>query len=90
MTYDSKNRLSYTKDEYKQLENENERLKKAIKDFGNNPAGFDWGILGRIDDLENLLESVAGFMGHLEQSEYAEEAMTYRADIEHILDEEKS
>lgn len=31
---------------------ENKRLKKAIKDFGNNPAGFDWAVLDRIEKLE--------------------------------------
>ncbi len=31
---------------------ENRLLKKAIEDFGRNPAGFDWAVLGKIDNLE--------------------------------------
>jgi len=46
--------------EFKDLEDENEklqakvgRLEKAILDFGNNPAGFDWAVLERIERLES-------------------------------------
>lgn len=35
-----------------ELEAENARLRKAIESYGNNPAGFDWAVLGRIDELE--------------------------------------
>lgn len=34
------------------LSTENERMKKLIESYGNNPAGFDWEVLGQIDDLE--------------------------------------
>lgn len=37
---------------YNELEAENKRLKKAIEDFGNNPAGFDWAVLEKIEQLE--------------------------------------
>jgi len=38
--------------EWNKLFAENEQLKKAILDFGKNPAGFDWGVLNKIDELE--------------------------------------
>lgn len=38
-----------------ELEAENKRLKNAIREFGNNPAGFDWAVLERIEDLEEAL-----------------------------------
>ena len=34
------------------LQAENERLKKAILDFGNGEMDFDWAVLDRIDVLE--------------------------------------
>lgn len=40
---------------YKQLQTENERLKKAILDYGKNPAGFDWAVLERIEQLEKAV-----------------------------------
>lgn len=70
-----------------QIQAKNEQLKKAIEDFGNNPAGFDWGVLDKIDDLENLLIAISSFMKHLGQSEYAETAMEYQASIERALGE---
>ena len=36
-------------------ETENKRLKKAIDDFGNNPAGFAWAVLERIEQQETQL-----------------------------------
>ena len=33
-------------------EAENRRLKKAIEDYGNNPAGFDWAVLEKIENQE--------------------------------------
>jgi len=39
-------------DEIESLRTENERLKKAITDFGKNPVGFDWAVLEKIDNLE--------------------------------------
>ena len=44
----------------KALEAENRKLKKAIEDFGKNPAGFDWGVLDRIDQLEEVLDWIIG------------------------------
>lgn len=38
--------------EGKAVLDEIKRLKKAIEDFGKNPAGFDWAILMKLDDLE--------------------------------------
>jgi hypothetical protein len=38
------------------LEAENERLKNAIIDFGNNPTGFDWAVLGKLDKQEQEIE----------------------------------
>lgn len=29
-----------------------ERLRSVIESFGKNPAGFDWGVLERLDELE--------------------------------------
>lgn len=37
-----------------ELQSENKALKKAIEDFGNNPAGFDWGVLNRLNELEDV------------------------------------
>ena len=74
-------------DAFKETDKENEQLKKAIEDFGNNPAGFDWAILERIDCLERFLKSIANFFGHLEVSDYAETAMEFRASIEEVLGE---
>jgi hypothetical protein len=33
-----------------------ERLRRAIESFGNNPAGFDWGVLAKIDEQEAEIE----------------------------------
>lgn len=41
-----------------QLRKENDRLKKAILDFGNG-ADFDWGVLRRIDELEEEHDQLA-------------------------------
>ncbi len=38
--------------ELKAAELERDAARKAILSFGNNPAGFDWAVLGRIDELE--------------------------------------
>lgn len=38
-----------------ELEAENKRLKKVINEFGNNPAGFDWAVLEKIENLEEAL-----------------------------------
>ena len=47
-----------------QIEAENKRLKQAILDFGNNPAGFDWAVLDKIYGLEAKLEKYKqGFWG---------------------------
>lgn len=40
------------------LKAENERLKKAIENFGKNPAGFDWAVLDLIDKLERAIERI--------------------------------
>ena len=45
-------RLLELKEEIASLQTKNKRLKKAILDFGNNPAGFDWGVLEKMDSLE--------------------------------------
>lgn len=37
------------------LEAENARMKQLIASYGSNPAGFDWGVLGQIDQLERDL-----------------------------------
>lgn len=50
--------LNYRKGKIKELEAENKRLKKAILDFGNNPAGFDWAVLERIEQFETVLQSI--------------------------------
>ena len=34
------------------LKKQIEQLQKAILDFGNNPAGFDWAILEKLDAFE--------------------------------------
>jgi len=44
----------------KSLQDENDRLKKAITDFGKNPAGFDWAVLEKIDNLEAENEMLKG------------------------------
>ena len=36
----------------KKLRAENESLKDKILRFGKHPAGFDWGILTQIDELQ--------------------------------------
>ena len=40
------------------LQAEKELLKAAIESFGNNPAGFDWAILERLDKLEGENEQL--------------------------------
>ena len=35
-----------------EFRNQLAQARKAINNFGNDPRGFDWGVLGRIDDLE--------------------------------------
>jgi len=47
-------------DEIESLRTENERLKKAITDFGKNPVGFDWAVLEKIDNLEAENEMLKG------------------------------
>ena len=42
----------------KQLQAENVRLKKAILDFGNNPAGLDWGVLECLEQQENKIDEL--------------------------------
>lgn len=49
--------LSLGCESYDKLAEENERLKKAILDYGNNPAGFDWNILEKIEQLEAEVDS---------------------------------
>lgn len=39
-----------------ELQTENKQLKEAIENYGNNPAGFDWAVLDKIDKLEVALE----------------------------------
>lgn len=39
-------------EELKAAERERDEARKAILSFGNNPAGFDWAVLGKIDELE--------------------------------------
>jgi len=41
-------------DSLDRAESENRRLKKAIEDYGNNPAGFDWAILEKIENQESI------------------------------------
>jgi len=41
-------------DHLDRAESENGRLKKAIEDYGNNPAGFDWAILEKIENQESI------------------------------------
>ena len=43
----------------KQLEAGNKRLKRAIEEFGNNPAGFDWAVLEKLEKLEKALANIA-------------------------------
>ena len=58
------------------LETENKRLKQAILDFGNNPAGFDWGVLERISTLEEALEWwIDANKGAPNKYEWAEKAL---------------
>lgn len=42
--------------EFDRLQAENDRMKQLIESYGNNPAGFDWGVLAKIDELERELE----------------------------------
>lgn len=42
---------------------ENKQLKKAIDAYGNDPAGFDWTILGRLDKLEDENERLKEALG---------------------------
>lgn len=42
----------------KKLLAENKRLKKAILNFGNNPAGFDWSVLEKIEELETKIKKL--------------------------------
>ncbi len=53
---------------YNQLQTENKRLKKAIESFGKNPAGFDWAVLEKIEQLKaennNLKERIDGYKRH--------------------------
>ena len=44
------------KSKFAEVEAENKRLKKAIEDYGNNPAGFDWAVLEEIEQLKEALE----------------------------------
>lgn len=44
------------------LGKENARLKKAIEDFGKNPAGFDFAVLERIENLEVMLSEYMQIM----------------------------
>lgn len=41
-------------------EAENRRLKKAIEDYGNNPAGFDWAVLEKIETQESINKDLLG------------------------------
>ena len=50
------------KKDYYALEAENKQLKEAIIAYGNNPAGFDWAVLVKIDKLEQLLDDWLGYM----------------------------
>ena len=43
---------------YEQLEKENKQLKAVIESYGNNPAGFDWAVLDKLDELEEALEEI--------------------------------
>jgi len=45
-------------------ESENGRLKKAIEDYGNNPAGFDWAVLEKIENLESINADLLGACKH--------------------------
>lgn len=56
---------------YHQLVAENQMLKeqieqreKAINAYGNNPAGFDWAVLDKIDRLERALKIAKDHIGY--------------------------
>ncbi len=49
------------------------QLQKAINDFGNNPMGFDWAVLGRIDELERENERLQAIESKIQ--DYAHHAM---------------
>lgn len=51
-----KNAVIKVTEENIRLTKENKRLKKAIEDFGNNPAGFDWGVLEQLGNLEEEID----------------------------------
>jgi len=52
------------------------RLRKAIESFGNNPAGFDWAVLSRIEELE---AEVAEARKNIDAHKALIQAMLYEA-----------
>ncbi len=78
-----------------QLQVENKRLKKAIENYGNNPAGFDWAVLEKLDEqeielekLKALLQNQKNFMQRLQISSWIEEAMEREATIDEALNKQ--
>lgn len=72
--------ISYTRsiyqmqrEEIKKLKDENKRLKKAIEDYGNNPAGFDWAVLERMEQLEEAVSYAVGKLGKQGMDDYIDE-----------------
>ena len=59
-------RLSYTADEMEAVVTERDQARKAILSFGGG-NGFDWGVLGKIDELEKEIERLRGELSQLQR-----------------------
>lgn len=46
--------LEYYANQISSLVHNNKLLRKAILEFGKNPAGFDWAVLERIETMEEI------------------------------------
>jgi len=55
-----------THDRCLELIGDKQQLQKAILDFGNNPAGFDWAILEKLDAFEVENETLKNLLRQLQ------------------------